>query len=51
MYIYIYVCVCMGMYVCVCVGILKIIHIFDDEKVDDDGTSLYDNYEREKNIR
>lgn len=41
----------MGMYVCVCVGILKIIHIFDDEEVDDDGTSLYDNYEREKNIR
>lgn len=49
MYIYMYVC----MYVCVCeyVGILKIIHIFDDEEKDDDGTSLYDNYEREKNIR
>lgn len=36
---------------CVCVGILKIIHIFDDEEKDNDETSLYDNYEREKNIR
>lgn len=48
---YIYMCVCARVCVCMCVEILKIIHIFDDEEKDDDGTSLYDNYEREKNIR
>lgn len=43
-------CMCARVCVCMCVEILKIIHIFDDEEKDDDGTSLYDNYEREKNI-
>lgn len=47
----IYMCMCVCVCVCMCVEILKIIHIFDDEEKDDDGTSLYDNYEREKNIR
>lgn len=46
---YIYMCMCVCVCVCMCVEILKIIHIFEEK--DDDGTSLYDNYEREKNIR
>lgn len=45
----IYMCMCVCVCVCMCVEILKIIHIFEEK--DDDGTSLYDNYEREKNIR
>ena len=49
MYIYVYVCVRMRVYVCR--DIKNYSYLWRWEEKDDDGTSLYDNYEREKNIR
>lgn len=49
MYIYVYVCVRMCVYVCR--DIKNYSYLWRWEEKDDDGTSLYDNYEREKNIR